>query len=77
MKFKDFFVIQILREINFGESRRSKADFLAIWGSLNFDNMVNFSLVEKQKFTEIKIQSLKMCENGRFCTSSIPYIDFT
>jgi len=33
-KFQDFFVIQILREINFGESRHSKnANFAILWDS--------------------------------------------
>ena len=31
-KFQDFSVIQILREINSGESKRSKNAFLLLWG---------------------------------------------
>ena len=46
-------------------------------GALNFVNLVNFKLQKGQKFTKIKIQSLWMCKNGRFCTSRIPKFDFT
>ena len=43
-KFHDFSVIQILREINFGESWGSKTAIFAIFGALNIVNLVNFSL---------------------------------
>ena len=33
-----FSVIQILREINFGESRSSKVAIFAILGDMNFEN---------------------------------------
>ena len=49
-KFQDFCVIQILREINFGESRSSKIAFFAILVTLDFVDMVNFSLQKVQKF---------------------------
>ena len=49
-KFLDFSVIQILREINFGESRSSKTAVFAILGALNFVNLVHFSLQKVQKF---------------------------
>ena len=48
MKFQDFSVIQILREINFGESRSSK---IAIFGALDFVNLVNFSLLKVKTIT--------------------------
>ena len=35
-KFQDFSVIQILREINFGESRSPKTAVFVIFGALNF-----------------------------------------
>ena len=35
-KFQDFSVDQILREINFGESKSSKTAVFAILGALNF-----------------------------------------
>ena len=43
-------VIQILREINLGESSSSKTAVFAIFGALNFVSLVNFSLQKVQKF---------------------------
>ena len=43
-KFQDFSVTQILRGINFGESKRSKPAVFAILGALNIVDLVNFSL---------------------------------
>ena len=48
-KFQDFCVIQILREINFGESRSSKMAILAIFGALNSVNLVNLCLSRASK----------------------------
>ena len=60
-KCQDFSVNQILREINFVESRRYKTAVLAILGALKIIDLVNFSLQKIQKFIEITIQSLLMC----------------
>ena len=57
-KFEDFFVIQILREINFGESRSSRTAVCVVFGALNIGNLVNFNFLKVQKFLEIKIQRL-------------------
>ena len=57
-EFHDFSVNQILREINFVESRRYKTAVLAISGALKIIDLVNFSLQKMQKFIEITIQSL-------------------
>ena len=57
-KLQNFFVIQILREIKFGESRSSKTAILANFGALNFVGLVKFSLQKVQKFIQIKIQNL-------------------
>ena len=65
-KVQDFTITHILREINFGESRRSKTAFLAILGALNFVDLVNFSLQKVKKFIDINNNSVSMCENGRF-----------
>ena len=54
-KFQDFCITQILREINFVDSRCAKT---AILGAVNFVHLVNFSLQKVQKFIKIKIQSL-------------------
>ena len=50
-KFQDFSVIQILREINFGEFRSFKTAnaIFPFLGDLNFVNLVNFSLLKVQK----------------------------
>ena len=53
-KFQDFSVIQILREINFGESRSSKPTYSFILGTMNFTDLVNFSLQKVQKFIMLK-----------------------
>ena len=60
-KFQDFSVIQILREIKFGESRSSKTAILANFGALNFVGLVKFSLQKVQKFMKYKIQRLQAC----------------
>ena len=57
-KFQDFSVTQILREINFGESRTSKMAVFAILGALNFVNLENLGIQKVQKFMKIKIQGL-------------------
>ena len=57
-KFQDFSVIQIFREINFGESRSSKTAVFAIFGVLNLVNLIHFCLQKVQKFIKIQIQSL-------------------
>ena len=50
-KFQDFSVIQILREINFKESRCSKTAVVAIFWALNFDALGNIISPQKiQKF---------------------------
>ena len=51
-----FSITQILREINFGESRSAKSAVFAILGAMNFVH-----LVKVQKFIETKIQNLKTC----------------
>ena len=43
-KFQDFSVIQILREISYGETKSSKTAVFANLGHLTFANLVNISL---------------------------------
>ena len=57
-KFENFSVIQILREINFGESRSSKTAVFAIFGAVTFVDLLNCSIQKVQKCIKIKIQSL-------------------
>ena len=48
-KFHDFSVTQILREINFAESRRSKTDVLAILEDFQNDHFDKFQPSENAK----------------------------
>ena len=57
-KFQDFHVIQILREINFRDSRSAKSVILTHLEAVNFVNLVGFSLQKVQKLIKIQIQSL-------------------
>ena len=49
-KFQDFCITEILREINFEDSRSAKSAVFAILGAVNFVHLVNFSLQKVQKF---------------------------
>ena len=51
-KFQDFSVIQILREINFGESRSSKNAVFAIFRGSEFSYFGNFWLSKSEKINE-------------------------
>ena len=56
VKYSQFSVTQILREINFGESRSSKTEVLAILGALKMINLESLSLQKKmQTFIKITI----------------------
>ena len=57
-KFQDFSTNQILREINFWESRSSKIVDFSILGALNFVILVHLSLQKVQKFTKSKLQTI-------------------
>ena len=57
-RFHDFSITQILREINLRESRSFRIAVFDIFGVLNFDNLVNFSLQKVHKFINVKIESL-------------------
>ena len=57
-KFQDFCITQILREINFWDSRSAKTAIFALLGAVNFVNLVNISLQKVQKFIKVKIQSI-------------------
>ena len=58
LKFQDFCITVILREINFEDSRRAKSAVFAIFGAVNFVQLVNFSLQKVQKVVKIKIHNL-------------------
>ena len=56
-KFQDFSITQILREINYWDSRIAKTDIFAILEAVNFVNLLNISLQKGPKWIKIKIQS--------------------
>ena len=74
-KFHDFSVTQILREINFEESRNAKSAILSHLQALNFD------LYEFLHFLKAEIHQIyrapKNGKNGSFATSTFCKIDFT
>jgi len=49
-KFQDFCITEILREINFEDSKSAKSAVFAILGAVNFVHLVNFSFQKMQKF---------------------------
>ena len=76
-KFEEFYITQILYEINFEKCSSTKPAIFAIFRASNFVNVLSISFQKLQKFIKITIHSLEMCQNGRFCTLRISEIDFT
>ena len=75
-KIQNFSVIQILQEINFGESRWSKTYIVAILGAMNFWFLVNLSLQNMQKYVKIRPNKcVKIAVLGRL--KSPTSVDFT
>ena len=75
-KFQDFCITEILREINFEDSRSAKSAgfmYLSSW----ILNLENLSSAKLHKYLEFKIQSLKIGKNGSFWTSGNTKINFT
>ena len=64
-------ITQILREINFDESRRSKIIIFVILGALHFVNLLDFSLQKVQKFIKSKIRS-----NSESCITRVKMADY-
>ena len=65
-KFHDFSITQILREINFGDSRSTKSANLTNWEVLNLDNseFLHFLKVEIRQIH--KNQNPKNGKKGQF-----------
>ena len=75
--FHYFSIAQILREINFGDSRSAKSAILTHLEALKFD-FNEFLHFLKAEFYQInKIKSPKYGKNGRFRASRFSKIDFT
>ena len=66
VEIAEFSVIQILREINFGESRSCKSAYFAILGPLNCVEYVNFSVQKLQKLTKNQNSEPPIVLNGSF-----------
>ena len=75
-KFHEFSINQILREINFGNSRSAKSAVFAIFEALNFVTFGEFQPSKRANFHEIENLQSICVKKGRLCTSRIPKIDF-
>ena len=77
VKNHDFSITQILREINFWDSRSAKYAILPYFEalSLDFDKFLQFLRADNYQIN--KVQSSKNCKKGSFRTSKISKIDFT
>ena len=79
-KFYNFSITQILREINFRESRSAtKTACFAIFRGSEFCQFGEFQPSKSAKIhiPISKFRAFEYAKNGRFCTSRIPNIDFT
>ena len=76
-KFHDFPITQILREINFGNSRSAKIDNLTHSEVLNFDFNELLHFLKAEIYQINQVQSPKNGKNGNFRTSRVSKIDFT
>ena len=63
-KFHDFSITQILREINFGDSRSAESAIYTILGAVNFVLLVIFSLEKVQNV--IKNQNSEPLNVGKW-----------
>ena len=76
-KFHDFSITQILREINFGDSRSFMTAIFAILEALNFDGLVNFSLQKLQMFIKSKLRHSGCVKIADFAILESQKFDFT
>ena len=76
-KFQDFSVTQILREINFWDSKNAKLAILTHLEALNFDFQEFLHFLKAVIYQIDKIQSPKNGKNCSFSTSNFSKIDFT
>ena len=76
-KFHDFSITQILREINFVDSRSAQSAISTHLDALNFDNNDFLHFLKAEIYQIFKIYIPKNGKNGSFYTSRIHKIDFT
>ena len=75
LKFHDFSITQILREINFVDSRNAKYAILTHLEAMNFDfhEFLHFLKAENDQINKIlSSKNGKNGKNGSFCTSRMP-----
>ena len=65
-RFQDFSVTQIIREINFGESRNSKTAIVAILRALNLVILINFKCKfhRNQNSEPLNVLTELSCKSG-------------
>ena len=72
-KCQDFCITEILREINFVNSRSAKTAIFAILGAVNFVHGVNFSLQKLlKKSLKSKFRASKCGKMGDFVIQECP-----
>ena len=76
-KLYDFPITQILREINFGDSRSVKSAILPHLQVVNFDFYQIWHFLKADIYQINKIQSHKIGKNVSFGTPRFSKIDFT
>ena len=65
-KFYVYTITQILREINFRDSRSAKTAVFAIFGAVNFFHLGNFSLQKVQNSEKSKFRASKCVKKAVF-----------
>ena len=76
-KFHNFSITQILREINFLDSRSAKYAILAHLEALNFDFNEFLHFLKAKIYQKAKMQTPKNGKNGTLRTSRLSKVDFT
>ena len=76
-KFQDYSVIQILREINFGQYKSYKTEFFAIFETLNLISLVIVSLPQVQILIKSKFRASKCDKMADFAGLKSSKFDFT
>ena len=71
-KFHDFSITQILREINFGDSKSAKSAILTHLEALNYDFIEFLHFWEAEIDQNNKFRAPKIAKKGSFKTYRIP-----
>ena len=66
--FCNFLITQILRGINFGDSRNAKSAILTHFEAMNFDIFESLHLQKNEIYQIDKLQSIQNGSNGIFFT---------